>query len=54
MGYEHTKKIGTVDEDAHIRISIILEDIIKQKDSSFANARTVRNIFETLITNQAC
>ena len=35
------------------KMNSIIEEIINHKDETFANARTVRNIFEKIIINQA-
>lgn len=42
-----------IDDEARERLKEIIHDIEINKDSNFANARTVRNIFETVITKQA-
>lgn len=42
-----------IKNEAYEKMRLIFENVVNHKDDSFANARTVRNIFETLITNQA-
>ena len=43
----------TLDENAESRLKEVIHQIELEKDTNFANARTVRNIFETVITKQA-
>ena len=43
----------TLEDDAFECVKKILDDLIINKDERFANARTVRNLFETAITKQA-
>lgn len=38
---------------AQEKIKVILDEMCKNKEKDFANAREVRNIFETTVTNQA-
>ena len=42
-----------MDEGAREAIYARIEKMVEEKDENFANAREVRNLFETIITNQA-
>ncbi len=42
-----------LETDAEQELSAIIDGIIENKDEKFANARTIRNLFETVITKQA-
>lgn len=42
-----------MDTDAENRLKKVINQIENSKDSNFANARTIRNVFETAITKQA-
>jgi AAA+ superfamily predicted ATPase len=42
-----------VDENAKIALRNCISDLIKKKTQNFANAREVRNLFETIVSNQA-
>ena len=43
----------TLEDAAREKMIRLVGDIIENKDESFANARTVRNLFERVITNQS-
>lgn len=42
-----------LEDDAREKMKVTFEEIVRNKDENFANARTVRNIFEDIITAQA-
>jgi len=43
----------SLDDDAQAHLALITKEIVKLKQENFANGRTIRNLFEKSITNQA-
>jgi SpoVK/Ycf46/Vps4 family AAA+-type ATPase len=42
-----------MNESAHLKIKEIITEIYMNRDERFANGRTIRNLFERIVTNQA-